>query len=214
VFAQTARRDVVRGRLWRDNMKLIGTGILIVSVLSVTFGSLSPAGSRAPSVSQTESLPSGAIVFVGGPVSLGNDPARVTLAPVAEPGTAPTTLAARIGALARGRHIYLVVRDLQVLGQPGVLFRLYIDLPSAAKPIRTDPHYIGALNFYNAAEPGRFDTPNEKSPMFVSYDITRVLRNLRAQKLLSDQTTLTIIPSGTPATQSNPRIGRIEIVEQ
>jgi hypothetical protein len=50
--------------------------------------------------------------------------------------------------------------------------------------------------------------------MFVSYDITRVLRNLRAQKLLTDRTTLTIIPSGTPAIQSDPRIGRIEIVEQ
>jgi hypothetical protein len=73
---------------------------------------------------------------------------------------------------------------------------------------------VGALNFYNAAEAGRFDTPNEKNPMFVSYDITRVLRNLRAQKLLTDQTTLTIIPSGTPAIQSDPRIGRIEIVEQ
>jgi hypothetical protein len=195
-------------------MKLIGTGILIVGVLSITFGSLSPVRSKALSVSQNDGLPSGAIAFVGGPVTLGGDSARVTLEPVAESSTPPRTLAARIGTLARGRHIYLVVRDLQVVGQPGVLFRLYIDLRSEAKPIRTDPHYIGALNFYNAAEPGRFDTPNEKNPMFVSYDITRVLRNLRAQKLLSDQTTLTIIPSGTPATQSDPRIGRIEIVEQ
>jgi hypothetical protein len=195
-------------------MKLIGTGILIVSFLSLTFGSLPPVRSKALSVSQTDSLPSGAIAFVGGPVSLGSGSARVTLEPVAESSTAPRTLAARIGTLARGRHIYLVVRDLQVVGQPGILFRLYIDLPSEAKPIRTDPHYIGGLNFYNAAEPGRFDAPNEKNPMFVSYDITRVLRNLRAQKLLSDQTTLTIIPSGTPATQSDPKIGRIEIVEQ
>ena len=195
-------------------MKLIGTGILIVSLLSLTFGSLPPVRSTALPVSQNDSLPSGAIAFVGGPVSLGSGSARVTLEPVAESSTAPRTLAARIGTLARGRHIYLVVRDLQVVGQPGILFRLYIDLPSEAKPIRTDPHYIGGLNFYNAAEPGRFDAPNEKNPMFVSYDITRVLRNLRAQKLLSDQTTLTIIASGTPATQSDPRIGRIEIVEQ
>jgi hypothetical protein len=194
-------------------MKLIGTGILILSVLSVAFGSLPLVRSKAPSVSQTDSLPSEAIAFAGGPVSLGSGSARITLEPVAESSTAGRTLAARIGSLARGRHIYLVVRDLRVVGQPGVLFRLYIDLPSEAKPIRTDPHYVGALNFYNAAEPGRFDA-NEKNPMFVSYDITRVLRNLRAQKLLSDQTTLTIIPSGTPATQSDPRIGRIEIVEQ
>jgi len=195
-------------------MKLIGTLILIVGMVWVALGSLPLVRSKALSVSQNDSLPAGAIAFVGGPVSVGSGSTRVTLEPLAESTIKQTTLGARIGTLARGRHIYLVVRDLQVVGQPGVLFRLYLDLPSGAKPIRTDPHYVGALNFYNAAEAGRFDTPNEKNPMFVSYDITRVLRNLRAQKLLTDQTTLTIIPSGTPAIQSDPRIGRIEIVEQ
>jgi len=195
-------------------MKLIGTLILIVGMVWVALGSLPLVRSKALSVSQNDSLPAGAIAFVGGPVSVGSGSTRVTLEPVAESTIKQITLGARIGTLARGRHIYLVVRDLQVVGQPGVLFRLYLDLPSGAKPIRTDPHYVGALNFYNAAEAGRFDTPNEKNPMFVSYNITRVLRNLRAQKLLTDQTTLTIIPSGTPAIQSDPRIGRIEIVEQ
>jgi len=195
-------------------MKLIGTRILIVGMVWVALGSLPLVRSKALSVSQNDSLPAGAIALVGGPVSVGSGSTRVTLEPVAESTIKQTTLGARIGTLARGRHIYLVVRDLQVAGQPGVLFRLYLDLPSGAKPIRTDPRYVGSLNFYNAAEPGRFDTPNEKNPMFVSYNITRVLRNLRAQKLLTDQTTLTIIPSGTPAIQSDPRIGRIEIVEQ
>ena len=194
-------------------MKRIGTLILIVGVVWVAFGSMPLVRSRALPVSQNDSIPSGAIAFVGGPVSLGSGSARVPLEPVTESSTKPGTLAARLGTLARGRHIYLVVRDLRVVGQPGVLFRLYLDLPSDAKPIRTDPHYVGALNFYNAAEPGRFDA-NEKNPMFVSYDITRILRNLRAQKLLTDQTSLTIIPSGSPAIHSDPSIGRIEIVEQ
>jgi len=195
-------------------MKLIGTRILIVGMVWVALGSLPLVRSKALSVSQNDSLPVGAIALVGGPVSVGSGSTRVALEPVAESTIKQNSLGARIGTLARGRHIYLVVRDLQVVGQPGVLFRLYLDLPSGAKPIRTDPHYVGALNFYNAAEAVRFDTPNEKNPMFVSYNITRVLRNLRAQKLLTDQTTLTIIPSGTPAIQSDPRIGRIEIVEQ
>jgi len=195
-------------------MKRIGTRILIVSVVWFAFGSLPLVRSKALPISQNDGLPPRAIAFVGGPVSLGSGSARVTLEPVAESSTEPRALGTRIGTLARGRHIYLVVRDLQVVEQPGILFRLYLDLPSDAKPIRTDPHFIGTLNFYNAAEAGRFDVPNEKSPMFVSYDITRVLRNLRAQRLLTDQTSLTIIPSGTTTTQSNPRIGRIEIVEQ
>src|SRR5258708_14738602 len=201
------------GLTGRCNMKLIGTGILIVSVLSVAFGAMPLVRSNAQLVSQNDSLPPGMIAFVAGPVSLGSGSARVTLKPIAEAETErkPPAL---IEARTRDRHIYLVVRDLQVVGQPGVLFRLYVDLPSEAKPLRTDPHYIGALNFYNAAEPGRFETPNEKIPMFVSYDITRELRTLRGHKLLSDQTTLTIIPSGTPNAQSDPRIGRIEIVEQ
>ena len=195
-------------------MKLIGTRILNVGMVWVALGSLPLVRSKALSVSQNaDGNQSRIIAFVDGPVSLGGGSARVTFKPVAE---AETELKppAQIETRTRGRHIYLVVRDLQVAGQPGVLFRLYLDLPSGAKPIRNDPRYVGSLNFYNAAEPGRFDTPNEKNPMFVSYDITRVLRNLRAQKLLTDQTTLTIIPSGTPAIQSDPRIGRIEIVEQ
>ncbi len=196
-------------------MKRIGKRILIASIVWLAFGSMPFVRSEALSLSQAaDNAQSSVIALVGGPVSLGSGSARVTLEPVAEANTERRTLAARIDTLTRGRHIYLVVRDLRVVGQPGVLFRLYLDLPSDAKPIRTDPHYVGALNFYSAAEPGRFDAPGEKDPMFVSYDITRVLRNLRAQKRLSDQTTLTIIPSGTPAIGSDPSIGRIEIVDQ
>ena len=187
--------------------------MLIAVIAAVAFGSAPFARSQALSITQTTDKPS-LIAFVGGPVSLGSDPARVTLDAIAEPNVERRSLAARIKTLAPDRHIYLVVRDLRVVGQPGVLFRLYLDLPSDPKPVRTDSHYVGSLNFYSAAEPGRFDAPNEKSPMFVSFDITRVLGKLQAQKLMSNETTLTIIPTGTPAINSNPRIGRIEIIEQ
>jgi hypothetical protein len=196
-------------------MKRVGKRILIVSVVWIAFGLMPFVRSEALSIRQAaDRIQSSVIARVDGPVSLGRGSARITLEPVAEAGTERRTLAKRIETLARGRHIYLVVRDLRVVGQPGVLFRLYLDLPPDAKPIRADPHYVGALNFYNAAEAGRFDAPNEKNPMFISYDITRVLRSLRAQKLLSDQTTVTIIPTGTPVIGSDPRIGRIEMVEQ
>src|SRR6266849_5856233 len=96
------------GLTGRCYMKLIGTGILIVSVLSVALGSQPLIRSKAPSVSQNDSLPSGAIAFVAGPVSLGSGPARVTLKPIAEAETErkPPALIE-----ARTRHIYLVVRD-------------------------------------------------------------------------------------------------------
>jgi hypothetical protein len=196
-------------------MKRIGKRILIAGVVWLAFGQVPFIRSEALSISQSaNNTQSGLIAFVGDAVSLGSDPIHVTFQPAAEAGADQRTLAVRFNTLASGRHIYLVVRDLRVVGQPGVLFRLYLDLPPEGKPVRTDSYFVGALNFYNAAEPGRFDAPNDKSPMFISYDITRVLKNLQAQKLLSDQTTLTIIPTGPPATHSNPRIGRLEIIEQ
>jgi hypothetical protein len=196
-------------------MNRISKRILVVGVVWLAFGHLPLVRSEVLSISRAaNNTQSGLIALVGDAVSLGSEPTRVTFEPAAEPGTGQRTLATRINTLAPGRHIYLVVRDLRVVGQPGVLFRLYLDLPTNAKPVRTDSHYVGALNFYNAAEAGRFDAPNDKSPMFVSYDITRVLKNLQAQKLLSDQTSLTIIPTGPPATDSHPRIGRLEVIEQ
>src|SRR5258708_9862454 len=125
------------GLTGRCNMKLIGTGILIVSVLSVALGSLPLIRSKAPSVSQNDSLPSGAIAFVAGPVSLGSGSPRVTLKPIAEAETQPKP-PALIEARTRDRHIYLVVRDLQVVGQPCVLVPLDLHLPSDIKPLRTD----------------------------------------------------------------------------
>ena len=94
-------------------MKRIGKRILIVSVVWVAFGSMPFVRSEALSISQTaDSIQSGVIAFVDGPVRLGSGSARVTLEPVAEANTERRTLAAQIEALARGRHIYLVVRDL------------------------------------------------------------------------------------------------------
>ena len=190
-------------------MERIGKGLLVLGLMWAGLGSM-PFIARVPSqkddragILAAASHQSKVISFVDGPIKLGRCSTRVTLAP-----TSPTR---KIEALAPGRRIYLVVRDLRVTEQPGVLYRVYLDLPPDAKPGRTDPHYAGTLNFFNAAEPG---ATIAKDPMFFSYDITTLLRNLRAHRLLFDQTTVTIIPSGTPALSSEPSVGRIEIVEQ
>ncbi|PYS45203.1 MAG: hypothetical protein DMF71_00855 [Acidobacteria bacterium] len=89
-----------------------------------------------------------------------------------------------------------------------------MDLPAGAKPARDDPHYVGVLNFFNAQVSGDIRPPDTGSSIFFSRDITALLRTLQSRKLLSGETTITIISSGTPAAESNTRIGRIEIVER
>lgn len=154
------------------------------------------------------------IATVEEPIVLGTAPVRVTLEPAETAKTGERTLASRLLTLAPRRRIYLVLRNLSVAEQPGVLYHLYLDLPPDAKPGRDDLHHIGALNFFNASESGGFGAPVAKDSRFYSYDITNILRNLQSRGLLSDQTTLTITPSGIPAASAKPTIGRIEIVEQ
>lgn len=139
---------------------------------------------------------------------LGAGPVSVTLSP--PPSQQGTKLAARLSSLAPGERIYLVLRDMTTQQQPGVLYHIYLDLPAGNRaPAKDDPHYVGVLNFYNARA--------ESSPaVFRSFEVTDFLRNLQKQGLLSDQTTVTIIPSpgGAVNASAKPVIGQIELVVQ
>jgi len=111
------------------------------------------------------------------------------------------------------RHIYVVVEGLRTSEQPGALYWLYLDLPANQKPSgNKSEHAVGSLNFYNA--PGDDSGSAIKDTRFFSYDITETLKKLRAHGRLSDETTLTIIASETPIANSNPRVGRVRVIEQ
>jgi hypothetical protein len=110
------------------------------------------------------------------------------------------------------RRIYLVLRGPGADEQPGVIYNLYLDLPEASMPLKEDVHFIDSLNFYGAV-PLEGATAPAKEP-FRSYEITGLLKKLAARNLLTESMTLTIIPSGVPASNANARIRRIEIVEQ
>jgi hypothetical protein len=160
------------------------------------FADQNPQGTRVePLVSST-----GSVELASGPVS-------VTLSAPIQQGN---KLASRLGSLAPEERIYLVLRDMATQEQPGVLYHIYLDLPAGSgAPAKDDPHYVGVLNFYNARA--------EASPgVFRSFEVTELLRNLQKQGLLSDQTTVTIIPSRSGALNTNakPVIGRVELVVQ
>lgn len=162
-----------------------------------------PPANQNPQGATVEPLvtSTGSVALAGGPVS-------VTLS--APPSQQGTNLASRLGSLAPGERIYLVLHDMATQEQPGVLYHIYLDLPAGTgAPAKDDPHYVGVLNFYNAQA--------EASPaVFRSFEVTDLLRNLQKQGLLSDQTTVTIIPSrgGVLNTNAKPVIGRVELAVQ
>ena len=153
------------------------------------------------------------IASVTGPISLSTMPIRIPLVP-ATTTTKPEkrTLASRIEVLKPCQRIYIVLKNLRAVKQPGVLYHLYLDLPPETKPSKDDARYIGTLNFFNRAGGGGFGAP--KTSSFDSYDITAAARNLQARNLLYEDTTITIIPAGEPDAEARPTIGLIELVEQ
>jgi hypothetical protein len=141
-----------------------------------------------------------------GPIMLGADPVRISLSPGDIPGKG---LAARLDTLESGRSIYLVLRDLSTVEQPGVLYHVYLDLPATGAPEKNDPHYVDSISFFDAGGAKRTDGSS-----FRSFDIASVARTLKARKLLADQTSITIVPGGVPDAEAKPTIGRIEVIEQ
>jgi len=143
------------------------------------------------------------------PVMLGDKSQTVALA---KSGT--KTLASRVKTLAAGKRIYLIVRKLCAMEAPGVLYHLYLNLPSNVKPGANNSDYVGSLNFYDAVvladDPGAV----ENSTRFFSFDVTEIIKNMEDKKLLKDAATVTIFPSGAPDARSKPVIGELDLIEQ
>lgn len=124
--------------------------------------------------------------------------------------------AARLPVPSSPHRLYLVIRDLQAVSQPGTLFHIYLDLPDGVTPTPKDPRHVGSMNFFNAIrEPRGTQTTNAGSrSVDESHDITEVVKRLKAKRLLADHASVTIIATKIPESASTPTIGRIEVVEQ
>jgi tyrosinase len=112
------------------------------------------------------------------------------------------------------QHIYLVFRNITVERQPGILYRIYLDLPAAAVEQHAPDYYVGAINFFGfVTRPARSGS-NKGSSRFRSYDITGLVVDLARKGVLSVNPTVTIVPVGKPEPESHPTLGNIEIVVQ
>jgi tyrosinase len=190
---------------------LRGVGLLVVVTILVGPAILCAAPGAEHMIKVTGSSRQGTqvetLAVSRRPTALAGGRVNVTLSPGA--ALQGTTLASRLGALAPGDRIYLVLGDLAAQQQPGVLYHVFVDLPTDSAAEEGDPHYVGAVNFYNAR-------PEGSASVFRSFDVTNHLRGLQERGLLSEQTKVTIIPSrgGPVSTDARPVIGRIELVVQ
>lgn len=164
--------------------------------------------STVPTVTRMSSSGSGAI-------GLSDKRVRVPLesAPAIAEGRAPV---GKLSVPASPHRLYLVVRDLQAVSQPGTLFHIYLDLPDGVAPKPNDPRHIGTVNFYNAIREARGPEATGAGSRGVdeSYDITDVVKRLTARRMLADRPSVTIIATNPPEKASEPSIGLIEVVEQ
>jgi hypothetical protein len=148
------------------------------------------------------------------PVELKDKPVTCRLVPVPEKtGAEAPPLPEIARQLQPGRKLVLVVGDQRTNVQPGVTYRLYLDLPQDVAPEGREPFLVGPLNFFNATTA---DDPLKapKSERFVSFDVTAVTKTLSAQGKLKSKSTVTFIPDATPAEGSRPIIGEIKLIER
>ena len=101
---------------------------------------------------------------------------------------------------------YLVIRDLQINAQPGVIYSLYLNVSEGASDEELLAHKVGDLTFFQAMPGMVMNEPTR----FVSYDITELAKRL-GTSASGGGVSLTIIPSGEPAAGSGPVIGSIAI---
>ena len=130
------------------------------------------------------------------PITLGAGRTEIRLAPPRDAvGAAP--LAARIKTA--DRPLYLKFEQLTSNVDPGVSYNAYLDLPPGRAPQGTsDPHYVGAVTFFNA-ESGR--------PAVIN--ITDPVKRLALDGKLKPDSTLTLAAVGEPSKGATPQIGRI-----
>jgi hypothetical protein len=166
---------------------------------------LSPLGAAPGVLAQpTGSVSDGILATAAaGAVPLSGPVTRVLLASL--DGT--QNLGRRLTALARDGHLFLVLGDLRAEAQPGIVYEIYLGLPSGAAA--DNAHFVGTLNFFAAAPPN-------KTPKSRSYDVTRTLSMLLSRGLPDGGLAVTIIPAaGAPAPSvAPPTIGRLSLTAQ
>lgn len=142
-----------------------------------------------------------------GGIALGAAPIRVHLATTRE----DMSFADEIEALGDEKKLYLVINNYRAEAQPGVLYHVYLDLPSGPSDQHREGHYVGTLSFFNAV-PHSGHQAAAMTGRRRSFDVTDVVRRLRSEGRAGTAPSVTIVPAGRPASEARPVIGDISLV--
>jgi tyrosinase len=155
------------------------------------------------------------IATATGPVTLGAAPTRAVLQTKGATEAAPATpITERAAALSPTKRWYLMLRGLHANAQPGILYAIYLDLPSNATPAQRAAHLVGTINFFDAVPHPGHESASVDKTRFISFDATEVVRELRDKKLLSAAPAVTIVPIGRPAAAAKPVVEEVSLVEE
>jgi hypothetical protein len=136
------------------------------------------------------------------PIALAPGPTRIELRP-----TGGANIAVVLSK-AESRRLSLVLRGLAAHRPPETGYLVFFNVPAAATPGPEDLGFAGTISFFGAP------TAAEGSSRNVSFQVSDVLRRLRLAGRLSNTLTLTILPTGKAAPDSQPTINQIALLEQ
>lgn len=157
-----------------------------------------------------------AMSALGAAVRLADQPHRVELAPTA-PGNRLRALTPALLGGSAGRFI-LQLKAVQVQSEPLTFYQVYLDLPPNAAPNVADLHFVGTLNFFGVPPSGGHAGHGGQGARLgrtVEFDVTSVMMRLNASGALAENTSVTLVPLGAPASGSVPIIlGGIDVIQR
>jgi hypothetical protein len=132
---------------------------------------------------------------------------------LATPGAAAgnANFSAQIATALQTSQVYVVLNNIQVRQEPGVVYAVYLNVPQGSKPAPDDPGYVGTLNFFGVH--GEHAGAGHDG-VRVAFLATDVLKTLQQQGRSAPQPTVTLVPQGDIVPGVEPKIGSISLVSQ
>ena len=90
------------------------------------------------------------------------------------------------------------LNSVQAHAAPGIVYKVYLDLPANASPDVAGEHFVGVLNFFDKAMPRQEGSAAMAMGKTVAFDITDVAQRVRRQGEEDRDFKVTLVPTGAP----------------
>jgi tyrosinase len=145
-----------------------------------------------------------------GEVTLASERVRVELTPPPSPTAGLTAATPRpIAPSGPSNRLYLVLAGIVAAPDDDSTYNVFLDLPEGqGNPPTSDPHYVGTLNFFNAAGHEEHGAAGHKT----TFNVTDTVKALQAKSQPSAKPSVTLVRRGD-AKGANPIVRQIYLME-